>query len=160
MATSRRSVRATRPVAIAETLTPMRLIDAPVTGSGPTDPGVADRDGRAHLGVTAQRTPPESRWRRRGRGSSMSVAHGECRSSGPAMSAHGCLNARLQPQRPRASKPVMSPLMTLHPSTVARCQDGSRPVCGAHPLLGGCDYSHAERCNLFMSANEPGQRQT
>jgi hypothetical protein len=41
---------------------------------GPTDPGVADRDGRAHLGVTAQRTPPESRWRRRGRGSSMSDA--------------------------------------------------------------------------------------
>jgi hypothetical protein len=27
-----------------------------------------DRDGRAHLGVTAQRTTPESRWRRRGVG--------------------------------------------------------------------------------------------
>ena len=37
----------------------------------------------------------------------------------------------------------MSPLMTLHPSTVARCQDGSRPACGAHPLLGHCNYSHA-----------------
>jgi hypothetical protein len=76
---------------------------------GPTDPGVADRDGRVHLGVTARRTPPESRWRRRGRGSSMSHAwamNGPFRMANAgyprlAMNAPGCLNARLQPQRPR-----------------------------------------------------------
>jgi hypothetical protein len=45
-----------------------------IASQGPIDPGVADRDGRAHCGVTAQHTPPESRWRRRGRGSSMSDA--------------------------------------------------------------------------------------
>jgi hypothetical protein len=78
---------------------------------------------RSSPGVTAQRTPPESRWRRCGRGSSMSDAwaiNGPLRTAnaGPpasAISAPGCLNARLQAQRPRASKLVMSPLMTLHP---------------------------------------------
>ena len=37
-------------------------------------------------------------------------------------------------------------------------------MCGAHPLLGSCDYRHDRELHLFMSAklsaNEPGQLQT
>jgi hypothetical protein len=71
---------------------------------------VADRDGRVHLGgmaeftcVTAQLTPPESRWCRRGRGSSMSHAwaiNGPFRMANAryprlAMSAPGCCTRAL-----------------------------------------------------------------
>ena len=51
---------------------------------------------------------------------------------------------------------VMSPLMTLHPSAVERCQDGSRLVCSAHPLLGSCDYSHAEVQQRTRTAADTG----
>jgi hypothetical protein len=64
------------------------------------------------------------------------VTHGY---SGSAFSfaCNGTASPGASPVSP--SKLVISPLVTLHPH-VERCQDGSRPVCGARPLLGGCDY--------------------
>ena len=65
---------------------------------GPTDPGVADREGGAHLGVTAQPTTPESRWRRRGRGSSMSHAWA---TNGPVSTASTGRSSRVSHERTR-----------------------------------------------------------
>ena len=52
----------------------------------------------------------------------------------------------------------MSLLMTLHPSTVDRCQGGSRPLCGAQADSQVAATTAMQSCNLFISAKLPANQ--
>jgi hypothetical protein len=102
---------------------------------GPTDPGGADRDGRAHLGVTAQRTLPESLAPTRS-GSDRRSAHRRARPMEPPRDAYRSGPRQQSPSEHLDASPhTLKARKCAHPTWAisAPIKQGGRRSCAVSP---------------------------